>query len=163
MIIKLTEARIKHLHEDYVQGFIAFCGIEAVKFGLGTLEARVSIRAEHRQQDGFIHAGLTATLADHTAGYAAYTMIPEDNRILTIEFKMNFLRPAYSDALVCRARVIKPGRRVLVCESEVFDQRLQGEVLAAKTLTTMASTPQSDLEKDRSKNNNVTSRPALKS
>jgi len=163
MIMELTEVRIKHLREEYVQGFIAFCGIEAVKFGLGTLEARVNIRAEHRQQDGFIHAGLAATLADHTAGYAAYTMIPEDHRILTIEFKMNFLRPAYSDALVCRARVIKPGRRVLVCESEVFDQRPQGEVLAAKTLTTMASTPQSDLQKDRSKNSNITSRPAPES
>jgi len=143
----LSEDRKKFFQKDYSKGFVAFCGLEAVEIGAGTLESRVRIKEEHRQQDGFIHAGLMATMADHTAGYAAYTLIPEDHRILTVEFKMNFMRPAYGETLVCRARVLKPGRKMLVCEAEVFDQRPEGEALVAKTLTTMASVPASDLAK----------------
>lgn len=147
MNIVLDEKRKQKLKEEYSEGFIAYCGMKAVNLEPGRLEARVAVSDDHRQQDGFIHAGVTATLADHTAGYAAYTMIPEDHRILTIEFKVNFLRPAFGDSLVCRAKVIKPGRKVLICESEVFDQRPEGEVLTAKVLATMASVPASDLEK----------------
>jgi len=145
---KLSEERRRHIQQDYSRGFVAFCGLEAMRVEPGFLEAGVRIRAEHRQQDGFIHAGLMATLADHSAGYAAYTMIPENHRILTIEFKMNFLRPAYGETLVCRAKVIKPGRRILTCESEVYDQRPEGEVLVVKNLTTMASVPESELKKN---------------
>ncbi|MEW5725598.1 MAG: PaaI family thioesterase [Thermodesulfobacteriota bacterium] len=147
MTIELTEARKKHILEDYARGFIAYCGFQAVAAGPGYFESRVAVRDEHRQQDGFIHAGVMATLADHTAGYAAFTLVPEDHQILTVEFKVNFLRPAFGEALVCRARVLKPGRRLLVCESEVFDLRSEGEVLAAKVQATMAAVPAVELEK----------------
>ena len=147
MEVRLTDERKKHILADYSRGFIAWCGFEAFEIGPGLLSSRVRIEEHHRQQDGFIHAGVMVTMADHTAGYAAYTMIPEDHRILTVEFKVNFLRPAYGDALVCRAKVIKPGRRLLVCESEVFDRRPEGEVLAAKILATMASVPSTELNR----------------
>jgi len=145
---KLSEERRQHILQDYSRGFVAFCGLEPVRLEPGFLEARVLIREEHRQQDGFIHAGLMATLADHTAGYASYTMIPETHRILTVEFKMNFLRPAFGQELICRAKVIKPGRRILICESEVYDQRPEGEAMVVKNLTTMASVPESELKKN---------------
>ncbi len=147
MSLELSEARKRFVLSEYAKGFIAYCGLEAVEVGPGWLEARVVIRDEHRQQDGFIHAGVMATMADHTAGYAAYSLVPEDRRILTIEFKINFLRPAYGDLLICRGRVIKPGRKVLICEAEVFDVRAGGEILAAKNLATMASVPVSDLRR----------------
>jgi uncharacterized protein (TIGR00369 family) len=133
---------------DYSNGFVAWCGFEAFEAGLGYLNARIAIRDEHRQQDGFIHAGVMTTMADHSAGYAAYTMIPEDHRILTVEFKMNFLRPAFSDLLICRARVIKPGRKILVCDSEVYDQQKGGEKLVVKALATMISVPQAELTRE---------------
>ena len=107
--------------------------------------SRVEITPEHRQQDGFVHAGVLAAMADHTAGYAAFTLVPEDHRILTIEFKINYMRPSFGQALVCRARVLKPGQKVLVCEAEVFDVRNGQEVLTAKNLATMASVPVSDI------------------
>jgi len=54
----------------------------------------------------FIHAGLIATMSDHTAGYAAYTLVAENIRILTIEFKINFLKPAYGKELRCRSETV---------------------------------------------------------
>ena len=147
MNTELTNERKEFLKNNFCCGFVAFCGFEAVTVAPGHLESRVLIKEDHRQQDGFIHAGVMATMADHTSGYAAYTMIPEDHRILTVEFKINFLRPAYGQALVCRAQVIKPGRKILICEAEVYDQRQEGEIMAAKVLATMASVPVKDLDR----------------
>ncbi|MFH1091863.1 MAG: PaaI family thioesterase [Pseudomonadota bacterium] len=145
MYYSLTEERRRFLKQDFTRGFIAFCGFEAVEIQPGAFTSKIVIRDEHRQQDGFIHAGVMAAMADHTAGYSAFTLIPEDHRILTIEFKINFLRPAFGQALICRAKVLKPGRKVLICESEIFDVRPEGEVLTAKALATMASVPSSEL------------------
>lgn len=141
----VTNERWQHILKDYPRGFIAYCGLTPTGIGHGHMEARVNIKDEHRQQDGFIHAGVMATMADHTAGYAAYTLVPEDRRILTIEFKINFLRPAYGAALVCRAKVIKPGQKVLICQSEVFDVREADETMVAIALATMAAVPITDL------------------
>lgn len=123
--------------EDYCRGFIKYCQFEVEEVKKGYFQSRVNIQDQHRQQDGFIHAGVMATMADHTAGYAAFTTVPDDYQILTIEFKINFLRPAHGDALVCRSRVIREGNKIIISESEVFDRREGKEVLAAKALVTL--------------------------
>jgi uncharacterized protein (TIGR00369 family) len=133
----LSEQRITFLAEDYCRGFIKHCQFEPEKIDRGYFQSRVRIREHHRQQDGFIHAGVMATMADHTAGYAAFTTVPEDFQILTIEFKINFLRPAYGAFLSCRSRVIREGTQIIISESEVFDQREEDEILAAKALVTL--------------------------
>ena len=125
------------LKKDYLQGFPAFCGFEVERVGRGVFETRLAVGDMHRQQDGFVHAGVMATMADHTAGYAAFTLVSERERILTIEFKINFLRPAFGKRLVCRSRVIREGTQLIVSESEVFDHREGEEVLVAKALVTL--------------------------
>jgi uncharacterized protein (TIGR00369 family) len=133
----LREERIRFLAEDYARGFIKHCQFRAEVIERGYFQSMVVIQEHHRQQDGFIHAGVMATMADHTAGYAAFTTVPEDFQILTIEFKVNFLRPAYGTGLVCRSRVIREGTQIIISESEVFDRREEGEILAAKALVTL--------------------------
>ena len=118
-----TLKRFQFLKKDYSRGFTADVGFEAVKYERGYLESRLKVLTRHRQQDNYIHAGVIATMADHTAGYAAFSLIPEDHRILTIEFKINFLDPAYGHGLICRSRILREGGLILVGESEVFDQR----------------------------------------
>ena len=61
----------------------------------------------------------------------------ELRQILTIEFKANFLRPAYGEKLVCRSRTLREGLQIIIGESEVFDQRAEEEVLVAKALVTL--------------------------
>jgi uncharacterized protein (TIGR00369 family) len=87
-----------------------------------------------------------ATMADHTAGYSAFTIVPQGMQILTIEFKINFFRPAFGDALLCRAKVVREGRQIIVSESEVFDLRKEGEIAVAKALVTLMAVPAENLQ-----------------
>ncbi len=143
---ELTIKRMRFLKRDYSRGFIADVGYRAVKLEKGYVESRLKILDRHRQQDQYVHAGVIATMADHTAGYAAFSLVPEGHRILTIEFKINFLNPAFGFNLICRSRILREGRQILVGESEVFDQRSEGEVLVAKAIVTLRSIPQSKMK-----------------
>ena len=135
----MDKKRIEFLRSDFVQGFPAHCGFTVDHISEGQFETRLSVRSEHRQQDGFVHAGVIATMADHTAGYAAYTLIPETARILTIEFKVNFFKPAVGNRLVCRSAVISPGKSILVAESNLYSQPETIEKHVARaTVTLMA-------------------------
>jgi uncharacterized protein (TIGR00369 family) len=131
---KISKERAAFLAEDYSRGFIKHCQIQAGVVRWGFFESRVRI---HRQQDGFIHAGIMATMADHTAGYAAFSTVSEEFQILTIEFKVNFLKPAHGEALVCRSTVIREGAQIIIAESEVFDVKGDTETLVAKALVTL--------------------------
>jgi len=143
---KLSSKRIQFLKKDYSRGFIEDVGYKAMKYQKGYLESRLKILNRHRQHDHYIHAGVIATMADHTAGYAAFSLVPEDHRILTIEFKINFLQPAYGKALICKSRILREGGQILVGESEVFDQRAGNEELVAKALVTLRSIHQSKIK-----------------
>lgn len=138
--------RLQFLKKDYSQGFIADCGIEATTYQRGYLESRLKISTRHRQQDNYIHAGILAAMSDHTAGYAAYSLVAEEMRILTVEFKINFLQPAYGHTLICKSRIIREGGQILIGESEVFDQRISEEVLVSKALVTLMAVHQSKIK-----------------
>ena len=133
----MTNERFEFLKKDYVQGFPADCGFEATQVNFGRFESRLAIQPKHVQQDGFVHAGVIATMADHTAGYAAFTTVSETDRILTIEFKINYFRPAVGDFLVCRSKVINNGKKIKVSESEVFSVFTGQEKLVSKAMVTL--------------------------
>ena len=145
MVEKLSEERAAFLAEDFSRGFIKYCQFQAEVVEKGYFQSRVLIEEHHRQQDGFVHAGVMATMADHTAGYAAFTTVPEEFQILTIEFKINFLRPAYGDSLICRSRVIREGSQIIISESEVFDLKGENETIVAKGLVTLMAVPKDKL------------------
>ncbi|MCP1674689.1 uncharacterized protein (TIGR00369 family) [Natronocella acetinitrilica] len=119
--------------------FIQLLGMEFTDAGAGWCETRMPLANRHRQQDGFVHAGVQATMADHTAGCAAFTLIDAAHHVLTIEFKINLLRPALGEALICRGEVLRGGRRVIVAESAVSARAADGsETLCAKATVTLA-------------------------
>jgi len=134
---EISKERAAFLAEDYSRGFIKYCRFEADVVRRGYFQSRVRIEDHHRQQDGFVHAGVMATIADHTAGYSAFTIVSEEFKILTVEFKISFLRPAYGEALVCKSKVIRGGNQVIISESEVFDRREGEEAMVAKALVTL--------------------------
>ena len=131
--------RFELLKKEYTQGFPAYCGFEVLQVDEGIFEARFIVRPEHKQQDGYVHAGVLATLADHTAGYSAYTIVPEDIRILTIEFKINYFKPAIGNEVLCRSKVISPGKSIIVAESELYDITNEKERLISKAVVTLAA------------------------
>ena len=129
------------LKKDYTQGFPAYCGFEVIHVDHGIFESQLKVRPDHRQQDGFVHAGVIATMADHTAGYAAFTTVSEKFRILTIEFKINYFKPALGETIICRSKVIKNGKKIIVSESEVFSVSKNREKLTSKAMVTLMAVP----------------------
>ena len=98
--------------------FINDLGIRPTACGPGWVEAELQILPRHSQQNGFVHAGVQTTLADHSAGAAAATLILDGFGVLSVEFKVNLLRPALCATLLCRAEVLKPGKQICVVHAE---------------------------------------------
>ncbi len=113
--------------------FIQHLGIELIDFAPGWVETRIALRPEHLQQDSFVHAGVIATMADHSSGMAAGTLCPAGRKVLTVEFKINLMRPGTGAALTCRAEVVRPGKTLSVTEARVFNE--DGKVIALMTAT----------------------------
>jgi uncharacterized protein (TIGR00369 family) len=117
--------------------FIRDLGLQLVDYGEGRCETRLELVERHLQQDGLAHAGVQATIADHTAGSAAATLIGIDQMVLTVEFKINLLRGADGHRLHCKAAVLKPGSRLSVVESEVYCEKLGSKELVSKALVSL--------------------------
>jgi uncharacterized protein (TIGR00369 family) len=86
----------------------------------GVIEITLPYRADLTQQHGFLHAGVVTTIADSACGYAAYSLMPAGSEVLSVEFKVNLLRPAQGESFVARAEVIKAGRTLTVVRADVF-------------------------------------------
>jgi uncharacterized protein (TIGR00369 family) len=114
--------------------FVVHLGVRLVEVGEGSCSVELHTDDKHLQQHGFVHAGVLATLADHAAGGAARTAVREGCDVITIEYKINFLKPAPAGKLVGNARVLRAGKNVVVAETEVFAK----EVLVAKLTSTLA-------------------------
>ncbi|MBU1564164.1 MAG: PaaI family thioesterase [Proteobacteria bacterium] len=147
MQLELTQERLDFLKKDFRRGFIEFCGFQASKIEKGFFESTLKIGENHKTQDNFIHAGLIATMSDHTAGYAAYTLVPDNIRILTIEFKINFLKPAYGNALKCKSEIVSQGKQIIVAQSTVFDIRDTHEKMVSKSTITLMAIDADKLQK----------------
>jgi uncharacterized protein (TIGR00369 family) len=104
----------------YEAAFIRDLGIELVSGSPGEAVTRLLVQDRFRQQDGFVHAGVVATLADHTGGASAWTLVKPEQTVLTVEFKINLLNPASGPELNCRAKVLRPGGRLTTSEVDVF-------------------------------------------
>jgi uncharacterized protein (TIGR00369 family) len=118
--------------------FISDLGIELESVGDGECVTTLDLENRHLQQDGYVHAGVHATIADHTAGVAAATMLRKHQLVLSVEFKINLLRAAKGERLICHAKVLKPGKRFSVVESEVYCAEGGNERLVSKMTATMA-------------------------
>lgn len=86
----------------------------------GLVEITLPYRADLAQQHGYLHAGIVTTIADSACGYAAYTLMPPGSEVLSVEFKVNLLRPAEGLSFVARAEVVKAGRTLSVARADVF-------------------------------------------
>ena len=118
--------------------FIADLGMRLFSIAPGRCETALDLQARHLQQDGVVHAGVMATMADHTSGTAGASLIVKGAYVLTAEFKINFLQAARGDGLHCIGQVLKAGRRLIVAESEVFCHGAQGDQMVAKAMVTLA-------------------------
>jgi uncharacterized protein (TIGR00369 family) len=80
----------------------------------GVVEINLPYRGDLAQQHGYLHAGIITTIADSACGYAAYSLMPPKSEVLSVEFKLNLLRPAKGETFLATAEVIKSGRTLTV-------------------------------------------------
>jgi uncharacterized protein (TIGR00369 family) len=93
----------------------------------GVVEITLPYRDDLTQQHGYLHAGIITTIADSACGYAAYSLMPAGSEVLSVEFKVNLLRPAKGETFVARADVIKAGRTLTVVRADVFSRAESGD------------------------------------
>src|SRR2546425_9493711 len=111
-IMKLFQARISRLER-------------------GLVEISAMNRPDLEQQDGYVHAGALVALADSAGGYATLSLLPSGSRVLSVEVKLNFLRPSVGSMIRGRGRVKKMGRTIAVCEIEAMMKQNQKWVTCA--------------------------------
>ena len=119
------------------QSIMALIGARLTQVEPGRVEIELPYRADLCQQDGFLHAGITSTIADSAGGYAAFSLMPADASVLTAEFKINLLAPADGELLRACGRVLRPGRTLTVCDVEVFAIKNGESKPCAKLLQTL--------------------------
>jgi uncharacterized protein (TIGR00369 family) len=86
----------------------------------GRVTIEMPVRSDLTQQHGFVHGGVVGMIADSAGGYAAFTLMPADASVLTVEYKINMLAPAKGERLVARGEIVKPGRTLSIVRADVF-------------------------------------------
>ncbi len=112
-------------------------GANLVELSPGTAVIEFSHDRSLTQQHGYIHAGVVTTVVDSACGYAAYTMMPKDSEVLTIEYKVNFMVPAKGERYRGIGRVLRSGRTITVCSGEMIALEDGREKVVASMLATM--------------------------
>jgi uncharacterized protein (TIGR00369 family) len=102
------------------QAFMASLGAELVTVEPGRIAIELPFRADLTQQHGFLHAGVVASVADSACGYAALSLLPPGAAILSVEFKLNLMKPAAGRRFRAVGTVVRAGRTLTVCSAEVL-------------------------------------------
>ncbi len=102
------------------QKVMALIGARLVRIDPGEVEIELAYREDLTQQHGYLHAGISTTIADSAGGYAAYSLMPAGASVLAVEYKVNLIAPAKGEAFRAVGRVKRAGRTLTVTEIEVF-------------------------------------------
>jgi uncharacterized protein (TIGR00369 family) len=95
-------------------------GAELTQVKPGEVHIEVPHLTANTQQHGYMHGGAVTSIVDSACGYAALSLMPPGQEVVTVEFKVNFLSPAKGERFVAVGRVVKPGRTLTVCTGEVL-------------------------------------------
>jgi uncharacterized protein (TIGR00369 family) len=133
------EARVRDSFSR--QTHMATLGATIVFIAPGEVHLALPFAPQFCQQNGFLHAGAIASVADSANGYAAYSLAPPETDVLAVEFKINLLAPAQGEGFLACGRVLRPGRTLTVCQAEVFATRPAERVLIATMLSTIIVRP----------------------
>jgi uncharacterized protein (TIGR00369 family) len=133
---------LQRVRESFArQGLMAHLGARITELRQGFVEIRASYRLELTQQHNYFHAGVSGAIADSACGYAAYSLMPADSSVLTVEYKINLLAPAAGEELIARAHVVRSGKTLKVCSAEVYTRKDGTETHCATMLATIMCLP----------------------
>lgn len=119
------------------QTHMATLGASIALIAPGRVHLALPFAPRFCQQNGFLHAGAIASVADSANGYAAFTLAPPDTDVLAVEFKINLLAPAEGNQFLACGEVVRPGRTLIVCRADVFATGSAEHTLVATMLSTI--------------------------
>jgi uncharacterized protein (TIGR00369 family) len=119
------------------QAAMQLIGARMTEVGPGSVTIELPVREDLTQQHKFVHGGIVGMIADSAGGYAAFTLMPADASVLTVEYKINMLAPATGERLVARGQVLKPGRTLSIVRADVFGVAGGAEKLVASMQQTL--------------------------
>ena len=108
------------------QGLMQTLGARIIKLEPGLCTIEVGFTPGVSQQAGYFHGGVVGAIADVAAGYAAYSLMPAGSEILTVEYKINLIRPALPPTLRAEGRVLRAGKTLTVCRADVYHAKEGG-------------------------------------
>jgi len=140
--ILTVEPKDEHYKEKVIssfksQKFMNYIGAQLTEIKPGFCEIQLGYREELSQHDGFFHGGIIGTLADNAGGFAAYSLMPPNTSVLTVEYKLNIVSPGTGEKLIAHGRVLKPGKTLTTCSSEVYAVNNENKKLCATSLMTL--------------------------
>lgn len=100
------------------QPFSQFLGAQLIASSDDSAELRLEIEHHHKQQHGFVHGGVVSYLADNAMTFAGGLAL--GGNALTAEFKINYVRPAVGTSLIARAQARNAGKRLAICQCEIY-------------------------------------------
>ena len=124
-----------HIRDTAGQKLVAdYYGFRLTELGVGTaaMEAGWEERRSHRP--GLFQGTIISALAEFAGNFAAMSTLPADRRTTTIDQTIKFLTPPRGERLVARARILRPGRRIISCAIEIFVEEKGSETLCAAML-----------------------------
>jgi len=128
----------KRVRDSFIrQQVMSLIGAELPHLQPGVYEISLPHRADLTQQNGFFHAGIINTIADSAGGYAAYTLMPAQSDVLTVEYKMNLVAPADGKSIVARGEGIRSGKTLMVTRVDVTAIKDAQSTLCATLLQTL--------------------------
>jgi uncharacterized protein (TIGR00369 family) len=119
------------------QAAMALIGATMTQVAPGRCTIELPVRDDLTQQHKFVHGGVVGMIADSAGGYAAFTLMPADAGVLTVEFKINMLAPAKGERLIARGEVLKPGRTLAIVRADVWALEAGRETLIAAIQQTL--------------------------
>jgi uncharacterized protein (TIGR00369 family) len=130
------------IHHSFArQAMMTTLGAEIVQVHPGTVHISVALRPEFGQQQGFAHGALPFAIGDSAAGYSALSLLDLDSEVVTSEMSIHYLAPGKGTRLEARGSVIKPGKRMLVVQADVFAMDADHETHIARLTGTMVRVP----------------------
>ncbi len=136
------------IHESFArQLFMATLGARLVRVEPGEVRIAMPHDRAFTQQNGFLHAGAVASIADSSSGYAAFSLCAPDTDVLAVEFKINLLAPANAPWLLACGTVLRAGRTLTTCVADVWGVEHEtadvpdGARRVATTLSTIITQP----------------------
>lgn len=112
-------------------------GLRVTRLHRDGVTVECPIRQEYLNLHGTLHGGVTATLVDVAAGFAALAH-SDGEPVATVEMKINYFLPITGRKVTARARILRAGSSLYVCHVDVVDEHRR---LAGSALVTYMKTP----------------------